>query len=117
MQLMQHLFSRHVMSRIRFGLKWFLLATTLIAALIGTVGKWAYDEWQQRQWLVRQQHVAQALEQSYSGVLVREGRVVEAHITPRTGGARAMHWLKDATELERLRVSCSVTDNDIALLE
>lgn len=31
--------------KFQFGLKWFLLATTLIAVLIGTVGKRAYDRW------------------------------------------------------------------------
>lgn len=32
--------------RFQFGLKWFLLATTLIAVLAGTVGKRLYDRWQ-----------------------------------------------------------------------
>lgn len=32
--------------KFQFGLKWFLLATTLIAVLIGTVGKRFYDQWQ-----------------------------------------------------------------------
>ncbi len=32
--------------KIQFGLKWFLLATTLVAVLFGTVGKHFYDQWQ-----------------------------------------------------------------------
>ena len=32
--------------KFQFGLRWFLLATTMVAVLIGTVGKSLYDRWQ-----------------------------------------------------------------------
>ena len=41
--------------RFRYSLKWFLLGTTLIAVLAGTVGKRLFDMWQSRQELAAQE--------------------------------------------------------------
>ena len=105
------------MFRIRFSLKRFLLATTLIAALVGTFGKRAYDEWTRRNWLAEQQRVSQELSSAGCGIELRDGRVVQAQITPAVTGSHALFRLNNATDLERLSVTCFVEDRDVAWLK
>jgi Leucine Rich Repeat (LRR) protein len=104
------------MIRFRISLKWLLLATAAISVLLGTVGKRLYDDWQRRQLLIREQRIAERLEGSGGGALMRDAYIVEADMGSQLGGAKATSLLKVASSLEKIRSSCALDDNDVSLL-
>ena len=96
----------------RISLRWFLLGTAAAAALIGTVGKRVYDDWQMRRRLAEREKIQLALTEMRCGVVTRDGNIVELRtITP-----KALELLKNESGLERLLADTGLSDDDIAHL-
>ncbi|HUE70965.1 MAG TPA: hypothetical protein VMP01_08755 [Pirellulaceae bacterium] len=108
-------FTGVAMFRPRISLRWFLLGTAGLSALIGLVIKPAYDHWQHRTWLAHQQWIAHQIDGNGNGVLMRDGVVVETHLGPRDGRGR-FPLLENASELETLDMLCSLDDKEIQSL-
>ncbi|HUE73357.1 MAG TPA: hypothetical protein VMP01_20940 [Pirellulaceae bacterium] len=96
----------------RISLRWFLILTAATAALIGTVGKRVYDDWQMRRRMAEQARIETALAEARCGVVKLHGKIVEVQVsTP-----KALEWLKNENGLERLDAYCGLADGDVAHL-
>jgi hypothetical protein len=104
------------MFQLRISLKWFLLATAGVAALIGTIGKDAYLRWRERQYLARQEQIRVQLMNSACYVEMRSGRVVEIRCGEHASMAAIRPLLAEAVEVERVLVYCPADDEDVAVL-
>lgn len=104
------------MFRFRISLKWFLLATTAIGILSGTIGKRLYDEWQHRAWLAAQRRIHDEITAVNGNVDLRDGAVIEVRLG-RATDHRCIALLKGATELRELSADIPASDAEYLWLQ
>lgn len=110
--------------KLQFGLKWFLLATTLIAVLVGTVGKRLYDRWQNNVVLERRARAIRELEEFGVGVDRayhrdgnRDGPIVRLQFPQQVCKPRHFRLAADIGGLESLELwYTGFSDSDVPTL-
>ncbi|MGI8978523.1 MAG: leucine-rich repeat domain-containing protein [Pirellulaceae bacterium] len=91
--------------KLQFGLKWFLLATTLVAVLAGTVGKRVYD-WSQTDFaLERRTRAIQGLEEFGAYLERRDEAIVMVSFPDKQAKSRYFRMTAEIEEVEDLRLS------------
>ena len=100
----------------RFSLKWFLLGTSAIGILSGTIGKRLYDDWQRHEWLAAQRRIHDAITAVNGDVVVQDGAVIEVRLG-RATDHRCIAMLAGATELRELLADIPASDADYLWLQ
>jgi hypothetical protein len=97
--------------KFQFGLKWFLLATALVAVLAGTVGKRLYDQWQNNVVLERRARAVAELEEfgvraheAYHRDGKRDGVIVHLQFPYKVCKPRHFELLAEFGDLETLEM-------------
>src|SRR5687768_7165969 len=91
--------------KFQFGLKWFLLATTLVAVLAGTAGKRVYD-WSQTDFaLERRTRAIQGLEEFGAYLERRDEAIVMVSFPYKQVKPRYFQMAAEIEEVEDLRLS------------
>lgn len=103
--------------RFQISLKWFLLATTLVAVLAGTVGKRAYDYWKNDFALGRRGRAIRDLEEFGVHLESRGEIIVKASFPTGPVKARYFRMASEIKELEEFGLSSTgFTDADAPTL-
>ena len=104
--------------RFQFGLKWFLVATTLVAVLVGTVGRWTYEQWRRDLALAKRAQSIRELEQ-FGAQLDRrgDGTIVRIHFRSRLCERKHFQLVSDIDGVESLDLAnTGFSDADAPIL-